>query len=161
MNERKDNISWDDYFMGIAKLTALRSKDPNTQVGSCIVNSNNIIISTGYNGFPRGISDKLYNWGYKDTGNGTKYDFVVHAELNSILNSIDRDLHGATLYTTLLPCSECAKAIIQSGIIKVIYEFDISNRDFNFNLTKKLFRDANIELKQYTSNLQIILNGGI
>ena len=155
MYERKDNLSWDDYFMGIAKLTALRSKDPGTQVGACIVNDDKMIVSTGYNGFPRGISDEDYNWSREDFGKGTKYDFVVHAELNSILNSGARSLKGATLYTSLLPCSECAKAIIQSGIKRVVYEIDEAAGQFKFDLTKQMFADVNIELTQHKSNINI------
>ena len=149
MFERKDNLSGDDYFMGIAKLTALRSKDPGTRVGACIVDPNKIIISTGYNGFPRGIPDAEYNWSREDLGLGTKYDFVVHAELNAILNSGARSLEGATLYTSLLPCSECAKAIIQTGIKTVVYEIDEATGDFHFDLTKRMFNDVVINLIQH------------
>ena len=111
--KRKDYISWDEYFMGIALLAAHRSKDPNTQVGACIVSPENIIISTGYNGMPKGCSDDEYPWDRE--GGETKYPYVVHAELNAILNANGRDLRGSKLYVALFPCNECAKAIIQSG----------------------------------------------
>ena len=123
--KRTDYISWDEYFMGIAMLAAKRSKDPNTQVGACIVSQDNIIISTGYNGMPKGCSDDEFPW--ERTGeeeNETKYPFVVHAELNAILNANGRDLRGSKLYVALFPCNECAKAIIQSGVKEVYYLSD-------------------------------------
>ena len=109
--QRKGYISWDEYFMGVALLAAKRSKDPNAQVGACIVDDNNIILSTGYNGFPYGCSDDLYPW--EREGADTKYNYVVHAELNAILNARGKTLKGARLYVDLFPCNECAKAIIQ------------------------------------------------
>ncbi len=120
--KRSNYITWDEYFMGVAMLAAQRSKDPNTQVGACIVSPENIIISTGYNGLPRGCSDDEYPWDRE--GVETKYPFVVHAELNAILNSGGRKLDGARLYVALFPCNECAKAIIQSGIREVVYLSD-------------------------------------
>ena len=123
--KRTDYISWDEYFLGIAMLAARRSKDPNTQVGACIVSPDNIIISTGYNGMPKGCSDDEFPW--ERTGedqNETKYPFVVHAELNAILNANGRDLRGSRIYVALFPCNECAKAIIQSGITEVVYLSD-------------------------------------
>ena len=111
--------------MGISLLAAMRSKDPNTQVGACIVNSDNIIISTGYNGFPKGCSDDVFPWERESSEeNKTKYPYVVHAELNAILNSGGRSLKGARVYVALFPCNECAKAIIQSGIHEVVYLSD-------------------------------------
>ena len=120
--KRKDHISWDEYFMGVAMLAARRSKDPNTQVGACIVSPDNIIISTGYNGMPKGCSDDEFPW--ERTGEQTKYPYVVHAELNAILNASGRDLRGSKLYVALFPCNECAKAIIQSGVKEVLYLSD-------------------------------------
>ena len=120
--KRTDYISWDEYFMGIAMLAARRSKDPNTQVGACIVSQDNIIISTGYNGMPKGCSDDEYPW--DRVGDETKYPYVVHAELNAILNANGRDLRGSKLYVALFPCNECAKAIIQSGVKEVYYLSD-------------------------------------
>ena len=120
--KRSDYITWDEYFMGIALLSAQRSKDSSTQVGACIVNSDNKIVSVGYNGMPTGCDDDEMPWG-RDSDNAldTKYPFVCHAELNAILNSNIPSLSGATLYVTLFPCNECAKAIIQCGIKHVVY----------------------------------------
>ena len=120
--KRTDYISWDEYFMGVAKLAARRSKDPNTQVGACIVSQDDIIISTGYNGMPKGCSDDEFPW--EREGAETKYPYVVHAELNAILNANGRDLRGSRLYVALFPCNECAKAIIQSGVKEVVYLSD-------------------------------------
>ena len=123
--KRTDYISWDEYFMGIAMLAARRSKDPNTQVGACIVSQDNIIISTGYNGMPKGCSDDVFPWDRSaQIENDTKYPYVVHAELNAILNANGRDLRGSRLYVALFPCNECAKAIIQSGVKEVFYLSD-------------------------------------
>ena len=120
--KRENYLSWDEYFMGVAMLAAGRSKDPNTQVGACIVSPENIIISTGYNGMPKGCSDDEFPW--ERTGEETKYPFVVHAELNAILNANGRDLRGSRLYVALFPCNECAKAFIQSGVKEVLYLSD-------------------------------------
>ena len=120
--KRQDYISWDEYFMGVAMLAALRSKDPSTQVGACIVSPENIIISTGYNGMPKGCNDDEFPW--DRTGEDTKYPYVVHAELNAILNANGRDLRGSRTYVALFPCNECAKAIIQSGIREIYYLSD-------------------------------------
>ena len=121
MDKRTDYISWDEYFMSVAMLSAMRSKDPNTQVGACIVNQDKKIVGTGYNGFPIGCSDELLPLGRTGAPLQTKYPFVCHAELNAILNSISRDLRGCKLYVVMFPCNECAKAIIQSGIREVVY----------------------------------------
>ena len=120
--KRTDYISWDEYFMGVAKLAARRSKDPNTQVGACIVSPENIIVSTGYNGMPKGCSDDEFPW--DRTGEETKYPYVVHAELNAILNANGRNLRNSRIYVALFPCNECAKAIIQSGVKEVVYLSD-------------------------------------
>ena len=123
--KRTDYISWDDYFMGVAMLAAQRSKDPGTQVGACIVDGTNRILSTGYNGFPYGCSDDEYPWAREgESASDTKYPFVVHAELNAILNANGKQLAGSRIYVGLVPCNECAKAIIQSGIREVIYLSD-------------------------------------
>ena len=110
--KRRDYITWDDYFMGVALLAAQRSKDPSTQVGACIVDKENRILSTGYNGFPHGCSDDEFPWGRDESKGETKYPFVVHAELNAILNSHSQALYDSKLYVGLFPCNECAKAII-------------------------------------------------
>ncbi len=120
--KRTDYINWDEYFMGIAILSAERSKDNSTQVGACIVNSEKKIVSVGYNGMPTGCCDDEMPWERSaESALDTKYPFVCHAELNAILNSNIGNLGGCTLYVTLFPCNECAKAIIQSGIKKVVY----------------------------------------
>ena len=116
MSKRQDYISWDEYFMGLAVLSAMRSKDPSTQVGACIVNKSNKIVGIGYNGFPIGCSDDTLPWQRSGEWLDTKYPYVCHAELNAILNSVSRDLNECSIYVGLFPCNECAKAIIQSGI---------------------------------------------
>ena len=146
ISKRNDYISWDEYFMGVALLAAKRSKDPNTQVGACIVDSTNVILATGYNGFPIGCSDDEFPWDRE--GEKTKYPFVVHAELNAILNASGRDLRGARIYVALFPCNECAKAIIQSGIKEVVY---LSDKYANEKMTlasKLMLRTAGVKLTQ-------------
>ena len=122
--KREDYINWDDYFMGVALLAAQRSKDPSTQVGACIVDETNRILSTGYNGFPKGCSDDDFPWNRNADEGETKYPFVVHAELNAILNNRGKSLADSKIYVALFPCHECAKAIIQAGITEVIYLSD-------------------------------------
>ena len=121
MNKRADYLSWDEYFMGVALLSAQRSKDPGTQVGACIINEKKKIVGIGYNGLPIGCDDDEFPWERDGAFLDTKYPYVCHAELNAILNKISADLHECTVYTTLFPCNECAKVIIQSGIREVIY----------------------------------------
>ena len=137
--KRTDYISWDEYFMGIAMLAARRSKDPSTQVGACIVSPENIIISTGYNGMPKGCSDDIFPWDRE--GEETKYPYVVHAELNAILNANGRDLRQSRIYVALFPCNECAKAIIQSGVKEVLYLSDKYQGTMG-NLASKRMLDA-------------------
>ena len=145
--KRENYISWDEYFMGIAMLAARRSKDPNTQVGACIVSPDNIIISTGYNGMPKGCSDDEYPW--EREGEATKYPYVVHAELNAVLNANGRDLRGSRVYVTLFPCNECAKAIIQSGIKEIIYLSD-KYHDANASIaSRRLFNMTGIKYRKY------------
>jgi dCMP deaminase len=124
MSKRTDYITWDEYFMGVALLSGRRSKDPNTQVGACIVNNQNKIVGAGYNGLPIGCSDEDFPWEKQGDFLDTKYPYVCHAELNAILNNIGMDLSGCRIYTALFPCNECSKAIIQSGIKEVIYLSD-------------------------------------
>ncbi len=124
MDKRTDYISWDEYFMGVALLSARRSKDPHTQVGACIVNARNKIVGAGYNGLPAGCADEEFPWQKQGAFLETKYPYVCHAELNAILNNIGIDLSGCRIYTALFPCNECAKAIIQSGIREVVYLSD-------------------------------------
>lgn len=147
--KRGDYISWDEYFMGVSLLAAKRSKDPNTQVGACIVDKNNIILSTGYNGFPYGCSDDVYPW--EREGDDTKYNYVVHAELNAILNARGKALNGARLYVDLFPCNECAKAIIQSGIAEVVYLYDKYADSPATVASKKMLASAGVRLTQFTT----------
>ncbi len=142
--KREGYISWDEYFMGVALLAAMRSKDPNTQVGCCIVDEEKRILSTGYNGFPTGCSDDEFPW--NRTGEETKYPFVVHAELNAILNAHGKNLVGARLYVALFPCNECAKAIIQSGIREVIYLSDKYADTPSTQASKRMLRSAGVKL---------------
>ena len=121
MQKRTDYLSWDEYFMGVALLSAQRSKDPNTQVGACVINEKKKIVGIGYNGLPIGCSDDDFPWNREGEFLETKYPYVCHAELNAILNKISADLDKCTMYVTLFPCNECAKVIIQSGIHEVIY----------------------------------------
>lgn len=117
MKEINRTLSWREYFVGVANLSAKRSKDPHTQVGAVIVDKDNRIISTGYNGLPRTMNDTSFDWKDREW----KHKFVIHAEMNAILNAHGKDLRGATLYCTMIPCQNCAKLIAQSGITKVYY----------------------------------------
>lgn len=152
--KRTDYINWDEYFMGVAILASHRSKDPNTQVGACIVDRDKIILSTGYNGFPYGCSDDVYPW--EREGSNTKYNYVVHAELNAILNARGRDLRGATLYVDLFPCNECAKAIIQSGISELVYLYN-KYPDSNATLaSERMLKSAGIKIRRLEANIENI-----
>ncbi len=146
--KRKDYISWDEYFMGVALLASNRSKDPSTQVGACIVDAKNVIISTGYNGFPIGCSDDEFPW--ERDGDDNKYPYVVHAELNAILNAHGKSLENARIYVALFPCNECAKAIIQSGISEVIYLSDKYRDTDSVKASKKMFNAAGVKLTELT-----------
>ncbi len=146
--KRKDYISWDEYFMGIALLSAKRSKDPSTQVGACIVNQYSKIVGIGYNGFPIGCDDDTLPWGKtSDDINDTKYPYVVHAEANAILNST-KDLHGARVYVALFPCNECTKLIIQSGIKEIIYLSDKYKDTDSVKASKKMLDLAKVTYRQ-------------
>ena len=145
--KRQDYISWDEYFMGVALLAAKRSKDPNTQVGACIVDQNNVILTTGYNGFPKGCSDDEFPWNRE--GEITKYPFVVHAELNAILNASGKSLRGSRLYVALFPCNECAKAIIQAGISEVVYLSDKYADTAGIKASKMMLTAAGVKLTQF------------
>ncbi|MBR4515486.1 MAG: dCMP deaminase family protein [Lachnospiraceae bacterium] len=152
MNQRTDYISWDQYFMGIAIMSAERSKDPNTQVGACIVSPDNRILSVGYNGMPAGCDDAEMPWNRDGDGLDSKYIFVCHAELNSILNYRGGGtLKGARIYATLFPCNECAKAIIQSGITEVIYDSDKYSDSDSTVAAKKMFSMAGVKIRPYVN----------
>ena len=155
MDKRTDNVlTWEEYFMGLAHLSGLRSKDPNTQVGAVIVDENNRVVSIGYNGFPSGVSDDEFPWGREGGVLDTKYAFVVHAELNAILNS-QRSVRGCSLYVSLFPCNECAKAIIQAGIKRIIFESDkYDGADTNI-ASKRMLRAAGVELVRISHTVKL------
>ncbi len=146
-NKREDYISWDEYFMGIAKLSAERSKDPNTQVGCCIVSNENKILSMGYNGFPTGCSDDEFTWSRE--GEDNKYLYSTHSELNAILNFPGSSLVGARMYVTLFPCNECAKAIIQVGIKELVYGCDKYADTTGVKASKKMLSAAGVKFRMY------------
>lgn len=150
-DKKRDNyLTWDEYFMAIAKLSAMRSKDPNTQVGACIVSKDNRILSIGYNGAPNGFDDEKFPWGRDGKNLDTKYLYVCHAELNAILNyrGSKKDFENAKLYVDLFPCNECAKIIIQSGIKEVIYLSNKYSESENNIASRRLFDECNITYKQ-------------
>ena len=147
--KRTDYISWDEYSMGVAMLAGMRSKDPNTQVGCCIVSRQNKILSIGYNGFPMGVSDDVFPWSREGEPLMTKYPYVTHSELNAILNYRGGSLEGAILYVSLFPCNECAKAIIQSGIKTVVYDSDKYAGTDSMVASRRMFEAAGVECRQY------------
>ncbi len=149
MMKRQEYLSWDEYFMGIATLSSMRSKDPSTQVGACIVNQDKRIISMGYNGMPRCCSDDEYPWDKNDSALDSKYLYVCHAELNAILNAAGGSVRGCTVYTTLFPCNECAKAIIQSGIREVVYMCDKYAETDSVLAAKRMFDTAGVKYRLY------------
>ena len=159
MNQkRSDYISWDEYFMSIAKLSAMRSKDPSTQVGACIVSNDNRILSIGYNGAPNGFDDEDFPWEREGKPVDTKYMYVCHAELNAILNfrGNKRDLEGSKLYASLFPCNECAKAIVQSGIKEVIY-LDNKYKDTDSCIaSRRLFDTCGVSYREFNKDVDKI-----
>lgn len=152
--KREDVLTWDEYFMGLAHLSAKRSKDPSTQVGAVIVSDEHRVVSIGYNGFPNGCSDDEFPWDREGEFGNTKYPYVVHAELNAILNS-KHDLKGCSIYVSLFPCNECAKAIIQSGIRKIVYEDDKYAAADNVIASKKMLNAAGVELVRLGKRVQL------
>ena len=148
--QREDYLSWDEYFIGIAKLSAMRSKDPNTQVGACIVKDNRIL-SIGYNGTPNGFEDKFFPWKREGEALKTKYLFVCHAELNAISNfrGNKKDLEGSTLYVTLFPCNECSKLVIQNGIKEVIYLEDKYKDTEGVKASKMMFDECGVKYREF------------
>ncbi|MBE6635904.1 MAG: dCMP deaminase family protein [Ruminococcaceae bacterium] len=158
-DKREDYISWDDYFMGVALLAAQRSKDPSTQVGACIVDETNRILSTGYNGFPKGCSDDDFPWNRNAEEGETKYPFVVHAELNAILNNRGKSLADSKIYVALFPCHECAKAIIQAGIKEVIYLSDKYKDTVSDANSRRMLESAGVKLtKLKPTKKSLLLN---
>ncbi len=147
--KRMDYLTWDEYFMGLALLSAGRSKDNNTQVGACIVSAENKILSVGYNGMPIGCSDDEMPWEREGDALDTKYPFVCHAEMNAILNRSTGSLKDARIFVTLFPCNECAKAIIQSGIREVVYLKDLYPDTDSVKASKRMFALAGVTYTQY------------
>ncbi len=145
--KRDDYINWDEYFMGVATLSGMRSKDDTSQVGACIVNNRNRIVGIGYNGMPYGCDDNQFPWGREGGFLETKYAYVVHAEANAILNS-STDLEGSRIYVTLFPCNECAKLIIQSGIKEVVFLEDKYHDNDIFIASRKLLDSAGVKMRQ-------------
>lgn len=155
--KRKDYITWDQYFMGLALLSKERSKDPKRQVGACIVDKNNKVLSIGYNGAPTGFSDDKIPWAKEGKLVDTKYPYICHAELNAILN-FHGDLKNSKLYVTYFPCNECAKAIVQAGIKEVIY-LDKPDHDESVEVSEVILKECGVVYRKYeTYDRQIILN---
>lgn len=148
-DKRTDYISWDEYFMGVAMLSGMRSKDPNTQVGACIVSKDNKILSMGYNGLPIGCSDDEFPWCREGAPLDNKYIYTAHSELNAILNYRGGSLENAKLYVTLFPCNECAKAIIQAGIKTVVYDEDKYFDSPSVIASKRMFDAAGVRYYRY------------
>lgn len=148
--QREDYLSWDEYFMSIAVISSMRSKDPNTQVGACIV-KNNRILSIGYNGTPNGFEDKFFPWGREGQALKTKYPFVCHAEMNAISNfeGIKKELEGSKLYVTLFPCNECAKLVIQNGIKEIIYLEDKYKETEGVKASKMMFDECGVKYTEF------------
>ncbi len=149
--QRKDYLSWEEYFMGIAVLSSMRSKDPSTQVGACIVSKTNRILSIGYNGTPNGFEDKYFPWEREGDFLETKYPFVCHAEMNAISNfkGDKKDLEGAKLYVTLFPCNECAKLVVQNGIKEIIYLSDKYKDTESTKASKVMFDTCGVKYKEF------------
>ncbi|CDR31000.1 tRNA-specific adenosine deaminase [Acholeplasma oculi] len=145
--KRENYISWDQYFMGVAKLSALRSKDPSTQVGACIINEDKRIIAIGYNGLPKGLDDNTFNWSKDGKYSETKYPYVVHAEANAILNATT-SLKNSTLYVTLFPCNECMKLIVQAGIKEIVFMSDKDRGKESHYASTQMMQKAMIQSRQ-------------
>lgn len=155
--KREDVLTWDEYFMGLAHLSAKRSKDPSTQVGAVIVSKDHRVVGIGYNGFPNGCSDDEFPWDREGEFTQTKYPFVVHAELNAILNS-NSDLRGCSIYVSLFPCNECAKAIIQSGISRIVYESDKYADTDGTKASKRMLKAAGVQLEQLPYQMELSIH---
>lgn len=155
--KRTDYLTWDEYFMGVAKLSGLRSKDPNSQVGACIVGEDNKILSVGYNGFPLGCSDDVFPWGREGSPLDTKYPYVTHAELNAVLNYRGGSLEGAKVYVTMFPCNECTKALIQAGIRTVIYDIDKYPDSEAVIASKRMLDAAGVRYYKYSPTRRQLL----
>ena len=160
LGKKRDNyLSWDEFFMGISKLSAGRSKDPNTQVGACIVSEDNRILSIGYNGAPNNFDDDKFPWNREGKPTETKYMYVCHAEANAINNYLGsrKDLRGARIYVDLFPCNECAKQIIQAGIKEVVYLSDKYNGTDGNLVSKYLFDSCGVTYREMEKEHQKVL----
>ncbi|WP_028584830.1 deoxycytidylate deaminase [Desulfogranum mediterraneum] len=155
--KRSGYLSWDEYFMAVALLSGLRSKDPSTQVGACVANPQNKIVGVGYNGFPWGCSDDELPWAREGNYLDTKYPYVCHAELNAVLNSITRDLRDCRLYVALFPCNECTKVIIQSGIREIIYMSDKYSATESVQASKLMLEKSNTHYRRFIPERDSIL----
>lgn len=155
--KRTSYITWDEYFISIALVSSMRSKDPNTQVGACIVDTENKIVSIGYNGLPKGCSDDDFPWGKEGSFLESKYAFSCHAELNAILNSSGKNLKGCSVYTTLFPCNECTKAIIQSGISEIVYLSDKYKDTDIVRASKLMLKSAGVKTRHFESDKKEIV----
>lgn len=157
--KRSNYLKWDEYFMGIALLSAKRSKDPSTCVGACIVSEDNKILSVGYNGMPIGCSDDEYPWEREGSALDTKYFYVCHAEMNAILNYTGIHMKGAKIYVTLFPCNECTKALIQKGITEIIYMSDKYAETDAVKAAKRMLNSAGVRYRKYEQlNKDIVLS---
>ena len=159
MTKRLNYLTWDEYFIALAKLTAMRSKDPSTQVGACIVSEDNRILSVGYNGAPNGFDDDNFPWNRQGENLETKYPYVCHAEMNAVLNyrGTRKDFENARIYVDLFPCNECAKIIIQSGIKEVVYLSNKYKDSENNIASRRLFDSCGIEYRQIDLEKQITI----
>lgn len=159
MTKRLNYLTWDEYFIALAKLTAMRSKDPSTQVGACIVSADNRILSVGYNGAPNGFDDDNFPWNRQGENLETKYPYVCHAEMNAVLNyrGTRKDFENARIYVDLFPCNECAKIIIQSGIKEVVYLSNKYKDSENNIASRRLFDSCGIEYRQIDLEKQITI----
>jgi dCMP deaminase len=163
IGKRSGYLSWDEYFMAVALLSAERSKDPSTQVGACIANEQNKIVGVGYNGFPIGCSDDELPWDRQGDFLATKYPYVCHAELNAVLNAISTDLGGCRIYVGLFPCNECTKVIIQSRLSEIVYLSDKYQESEQVRASKRMLdMAAHISYRQFVpTKTSVLLNFAI
>lgn len=155
---KNDSLYWDGYFMALAKISAMRSKDPSTKVGACIVNSQKIVVALGYNGMPKGNDDE-FPWDRDGENKDTKYAYVIHAEINAVLNA-SQSLQGCTLYTSLFPCSNCAKTIVQAGINKIVYQNDKYHDLEDYHISRKILNISNVKFEQIAIDTHVKVEVG-
>jgi dCMP deaminase len=166
MTKKRENVlPWEDTFMAIASVVRLRSKDPSTQVGACVVSSDHRILSLGYNGAPNRFDDDNFPWAREGEPLDTKYPYVVHAERNAILNFRGslREFEGATVFVTHFPCNECAKEIVQAGISEVVYLKDEKNDTLEVKASKRIFLETGVTFRQIeaTSDINVDLSNAV